>query len=118
MTQTSRRSKGTLDNYLENRFKLDGNLYCLNAKVKNELQLINQIHKENEEAIFEVNFKELLWQYEHMENFSNDTEDSEEGQQCQYETTNKFRNRMTAHEEDEDGVRRGSPSLQNVTRYN
>ena len=93
MTQTPSRAKGTLDNYLENRFKLDGNLYCRNVKVKRELQLINQIIKENKEPIFEVNFNELIWQYEQQENFSNDSEDSEEDAQCQYETTNRVRNR-------------------------
>lgn len=38
---TQVRCKGTLDNYLQNRFKLDGNLFCRNVKIQNELKLIS-----------------------------------------------------------------------------
>ena len=33
LIKTQSRAKGTLDNYLKNRFKLDGDLYCRSEKV-------------------------------------------------------------------------------------
>ena len=51
------RFKGTMDNYLKNRFKLDGNLYCKNSKIQKELDIIGQIRKENKETIFSVNYE-------------------------------------------------------------
>ena len=73
------RSKGTLDNYLENRFKLDGNLHDHNKKVQNQLQVFNRIYKGNNQmAIFEVNFRDLVWKYERMNGYTNDSEDSDD----------------------------------------
>ena len=46
-----------MDNYLKNRFKLDGNLYCKNSKIQKELDIIGQIRKENKETIFSVNYE-------------------------------------------------------------
>lgn len=82
------RYKGTQDNYLKNRFKLDGNLYCKHSTVKKQLDIISQIRKENNETIFSVNYEQLLKLYE-MENFSNDSEDYDVNHK-QYETSTNY----------------------------
>lgn len=55
------RSKSTLDNYLANRFKLDGNRWCREIAVKNKLELINQdIVSENQECVFKFDYEQLV----------------------------------------------------------
>lgn len=79
-----------------NRFKLDGDLFCRSVKVNKELELINKVvYTEDKEPVFEVNFRDLLWQYELQDNFSNDSEDSEDhlSQYHMYDRRSSLRNR-------------------------
>ncbi len=54
-----------MNNYLKNRFKLDGNLYCKNSKIQKELNVISLIRKEMKEPdMFSVDYEQLLKFYE------------------------------------------------------
>ena len=77
---------------MKNRFKLDGDLWCRSVKVNQQLDLIKKVAlTEDKEPVFEINFQELLWQYELQDNFSNDSEDSED-HEGQYHTNDKRTN--------------------------
>ena len=78
----NKRAKGTLDNYLQNRFKLDGNLFCRSSKIRSELDLISQIKFEAQDQSYQVNYERLISAYE-QSNFSNES-DEEDHAQYQY----------------------------------
>ena len=80
--------KGTMDNYLQNRFKLDGNLFCKNAMIQQKISVIEQIKSENKEDIYSLDYEKFIQAYENN-NFSNDSEESDITSN-QYETRNVF----------------------------
>ena len=88
---TQVRYKGMMDNYLQNRFKLDGNLFCRNRKIQNQLKLFTHIKQENSESIFQVNYEELLRQYEIKDNYSHDENSDSDDSEGQYMTRHSYK---------------------------
>ena len=102
-----------MENYLQNRFKLDGNLYCRDSKIEKEMSLIKQLQTENKEEIFKINYKDIVLQYENNENFSNDSDEYDSEYNQQYESTNRFVQKLS-----EKKIKRLEANESSVNQYN
>ena len=56
--------KGTMDNYLQNRFKLDGNLYCKQAMVQQKINVMEHLKSENNEELYSLDYEKFIRAYE------------------------------------------------------
>jgi len=51
----------TMDNYLENRFKLDSNAYCKKSSIRKQVSKLNEIKYEvNDSTLYHANLIEQL----------------------------------------------------------
>ena len=77
-----------MDNYLQNRFKLDGNLYCKQAMMQQKINVMEHLKSENNEELYSLDYEKFIRAYENQ-NFSNDSEESDTINN-QYETRSVF----------------------------